>query len=218
MVTRGFFSCWAEHRQLIGELKSYSDAELAELGMVRSACARTAFNAALGACWRLRILRTSAGTVSVRANQRGELGLRSPRSCLMSGPSRWMRAAVMGLALSVVDARASDRAEWFESLKVPGTSTGCCSIADCHRTRARVDVHGRWWALLRAEWWPAPKWVVVPQERVLARPRSIDGDAYVCETGGSPGGTMLGPINGETYEAEPVDPTVRCFVPPDIGS
>ena len=46
MVTRGFFRRWAEYRQLIGELKGYPDVELAELGMVRSECAQTAFDAA----------------------------------------------------------------------------------------------------------------------------------------------------------------------------
>src|SRR5262249_25691713 len=44
-----FFSHWGEYRQLIRELNSYSDAELAELGVVRSACARIAFDAAFNA-------------------------------------------------------------------------------------------------------------------------------------------------------------------------
>src|SRR4029077_17956549 len=48
MVIREFFRRWGEYRQLIRELKSYSDVELAELGMVRSACAPTAFDAAFG--------------------------------------------------------------------------------------------------------------------------------------------------------------------------
>lgn len=48
MVTREFFRRWREYRQLLRELKSYSDVELAELGLVRSACARTAFDAAFG--------------------------------------------------------------------------------------------------------------------------------------------------------------------------
>ena len=48
MVTKEFFRRWGEYRQLSRELKSYSDVELAELGMVRSACARTAFDAAFG--------------------------------------------------------------------------------------------------------------------------------------------------------------------------
>ena len=48
MVTREFFRRWGEYRQLMRELKSYSDVELAELGMVRSACGWTAFDAAFG--------------------------------------------------------------------------------------------------------------------------------------------------------------------------
>ena len=56
MVTREFFRRWGEYRQLMRELKSYSDVELAELGMVRSACARTAFDAAFGSA--LEDLRT----------------------------------------------------------------------------------------------------------------------------------------------------------------
>jgi len=143
------------------------------------------------------------------------------RICQMSRPQHLrFAAASIGVALSATlsSAGASEWGKWFESLKVPGTATGCCSIADCHRTRARVDARGQWWALLTAEWWPAPKWVAVPPERVLAYPRSIDGEAYVCQTAGSPGGTTLGPINGQAYIAAPIDPSVRCFVPPDLGS
>jgi len=128
--------------------------------------------------------------------------------------------ASVGLALSVLlsNAGAGDRRQWFESLKVPGTGTGCCSIADCHRTKARLDARGHWWAELRADWWAAAKWVAVPPGRVLTDPRSIDGEAYVCQSAGSPGGTTLGPINGQTYIADPIDPVIRCFVPPDLGS
>ena len=46
MATRGFFRRWAEYGLLSYELKSYSDVELAELGVVRSAGAQTAFDAA----------------------------------------------------------------------------------------------------------------------------------------------------------------------------
>jgi uncharacterized protein YjiS (DUF1127 family) len=46
MATRGFFRRRAEYRQLSCELKSYPDVELAELGVVRSACPQTAFDAA----------------------------------------------------------------------------------------------------------------------------------------------------------------------------
>ena len=75
MVTREFFRRWGEYRQLIRELKSYSDVELAELGMVRSACARTAFDAAFGsALGDLRRWLRSAGTRSARENHSSSAG------------------------------------------------------------------------------------------------------------------------------------------------
>ena len=48
MVIRELSRRWGECRQLTRELKSYSDAELAELGLTRSACVRVAFEAAFG--------------------------------------------------------------------------------------------------------------------------------------------------------------------------
>ena len=50
MVTRGFFRRWAEYRQL-RERKSYSDLELAAVGIARSARAGTAFDAELGSAF-----------------------------------------------------------------------------------------------------------------------------------------------------------------------
>src|SRR5258708_2889834 len=46
MATLGFFRRCTEYRQLIRELKRHSDVEVAELGMVQSACAQTAVDAA----------------------------------------------------------------------------------------------------------------------------------------------------------------------------
>ena len=46
MATGEFFRRWGEYRQLTRELNTYSDTELAELGVARSSCARIAFNAA----------------------------------------------------------------------------------------------------------------------------------------------------------------------------
>ena len=48
MATGEFFRRWRDYRRLIRVLRSYSDAELPELGMVGSACPRIAFNAAFG--------------------------------------------------------------------------------------------------------------------------------------------------------------------------
>jgi hypothetical protein len=147
----------------------------------------------------------------ISANCMGHLPL-----MVIAGFVAALSSTIIGILLIVTNAfpaAAATRAEWFESLKVPGSSSGCCSVADCHRTKARVDVDGHWWALLQAEWWPEPRWVAVPPERVLTSPRSIDGEAYVCQTAGSR--RALSPINGI---AAPIDPVVRCFVPPDLGS
>ena len=70
----GLFLRLAEYRQLARELKSY--VELAELGMVRSACARTAFDAAFGSLLDDAALEASRATISVPADKRGGLGLR----------------------------------------------------------------------------------------------------------------------------------------------
>jgi uncharacterized protein YjiS (DUF1127 family) len=60
-----FFGRWSEYRQLVRELKSYSDLELAELGMVQAACARTAFDAAFGSAFEdLRRWLRSPGAVA----------------------------------------------------------------------------------------------------------------------------------------------------------
>ena len=68
MVTREFFRRWGEYRQLMRELKSYSDVELAELGMVRSACARTAFDAAFLNCLTAPIQRSQTSTSPSSSN------------------------------------------------------------------------------------------------------------------------------------------------------
>lgn len=52
MIIREFFRCWGQYRQLMRELKSYTDVELAELGIVRSACVRVAFDAAFDRSFR----------------------------------------------------------------------------------------------------------------------------------------------------------------------
>ena len=132
--------------------------------------------------------------------------------------ARGATCCVFALTVALSNADASDTGKWFESLKVPGTSLGCCSIADCHRTDARIDARGQWWVRLRAESWQTPRWRIVPSDRILAEPRSLDGEAYVCQTQGRPERRILGSINGETYIAPAVDPTIRCFVPPDFGS
>ena len=63
--------------------------------------------------------------------------------------------------------------EWMRSLIRPDTKTSCCSLNDCNPTDAdwRND---QWWAVIRGEWRP------VPHDKVLTKPLSIDGEAWVC--------------------------------------
>ena len=70
-----FFGRWSEYRQLVRELKCYSDLELAELGMVRGACARTAFDAAFGGAF--EDLRRWLRSPGARAKQMASLVVRS---------------------------------------------------------------------------------------------------------------------------------------------
>lgn len=80
------------------------------------------------------------------------------------------------------------RADWFKSLKQPITGHGCCDISDCQETEARQLRDGSWTAIVNGQWKP------IPPDKVLAKPLSIDGSAYVCN----------GAVSGSIY----------CFVPP----
>jgi hypothetical protein len=86
------------------------------------------------------------------------------------------------------------RGDWFESLKQPSNGNSCCSLSDCQPTDAeqRGD---QWWAVVRG------KWKLIPPEKVLNHPLSIDGDAYVCAS-------QLG---------DPKFATVYCFIKPIPG-
>lgn len=110
-------------------------------------------------------------------------------------------AEPLGLALLLAsDAAASERGDWFSSLKMPSGGS-CCDVADCRATSAEWR-GGQWWALVEGMLVP------IPPERVLRHPHSIDGDAYVCN---APAPMLL---NG----GAPGAPTIYCFVPPDTGS
>ncbi len=90
------------------------------------------------------------------------------RTCRLAGT---LVAALAAIALTAT-ARAADRHNWFESLKMPGTGIPCCDISDCRRTTANWH-GGQWWATVDGQWTP------IPPNRELSK-RSIDGDAYVC--------------------------------------
>lgn len=96
--------------------------------------------------------------------------------------------AVAFYIYAIFGAHAADRGEWFKSLQVPGTGYSCCDVADCHKTNAKF-VGGHWYAAVPAPDGPATE---VPPDKVLRRPISIDGDAYICTNNN----------------------WIRCFIPP----
>lgn len=88
-----------------------------------------------------------------------------------------------------------DRGQWFKSLMQPDNHISCCDVSDCERTQAEYT-DGAWWAIVEK------KWRLMPPEKILTHPTSLDGEAYVCHGHGTP-----------TYDA-----VIYCFVPPTMGS
>jgi|SRR5579885_2195015 hypothetical protein len=76
--------------------------------------------------------------------------------------------------------------DWYESLKEPGTTYPCCSIADCRPTDYRMGEDGY-------EVQFGGEWVKVPDDRVLKHQFNPVGRAVVCRS--------------------PVSGSILCFVP-----
>jgi hypothetical protein len=66
-------------------------------------------------------------------------------------------------------------APWFEDLRVPGTGTSCCSMADCRPVEYR-SVGDHYEALV------GRRWIPVPPEKVLHRSDNPTGGAVLCWT------------------------------------
>src|SRR4051794_17706062 len=64
---------------------------------------------------------------------------------------------------------------WFRSLRVPGTGTSCCSIADCRPVESRITGD-------HYEVFVDGKWLRVPPELILGRADNPTGRAVVCWT------------------------------------
>lgn len=111
-----------------------------------------------------------------------------------------MAAVMIGWAM-FDPAWSQDRGAWFKSLKQPGTNISCCDISDCRRTEAEWRGDG-WTAIVNG------KWREIPAGKILKKPHSIDGDAYVCN----------GPEWRDDDGGEVTPGTIYCFVPPDMGS
>lgn len=80
---------------------------------------------------------------------------------------------------------SADQDQWMRSLIRPDTGTSCCNLNDCSPTDAEWR-DGQWWAVYRGEW------RAIPPEKVLSKPFSMDGEAWLCA----------------------MERTVFCFVPP----
>lgn len=117
------------------------------------------------------------------------------------------------------------RNEWFDSLKQPDNpKTGCCNLKDCYQTQAKQLPDGRWMAVV----WDATgvKWRLIPPNKVLKKPLSIDGEAYVCNNDGDAGGWKqpsyyygggMGAVTPKPYHTDPGAGFIYCFVPPIPG-
>lgn len=114
-----------------------------------------------------------------------------------------MRALLI-LLLASGPAWASPRGDWFSSLKIPATGGSCCDVSDCHQTEAEFRGTS-WWAKVEGEW------TLIPKEKVLVNPKTLDGEAYVCNSPTRQGGGF-----GSTT-SQPSAPIIYCFVPPTMG-
>ena len=105
--------------------------------------------------------------------------------------------------------------QWFRSLKTP-YSGSCCSLNDCQRTEAewKQGEDGAWAWYASVESYRGRITIQIPADRVLDQPKSIDGEAYVCNTPGSEGGTTYSPYTPGATEVPASDPHVYCFIPP----
>jgi hypothetical protein len=63
--------------------------------------------------------------------------------------------------------------EWYRGLIQPATGLSCCDSRDCRPTRAYVDHHGWWHAMLNG------RWKRVPPETVL-NTVAPDGNSHIC--------------------------------------
>src|SRR6185437_7141339 len=52
----------------------------------------------------------------------------------------------------------SPTAQWYRSLRLPGATMGCCSMADCRPVEARTN--GDHW-----EAWYDDKWIAIPDDK-----------------------------------------------------
>lgn len=129
----------------------------------------------------------------------------------------WASAAPAHDAKAMADAAMGDpaRGKWFESLKQPGSGTSCCNLTDCHQTKAQQLPDQTWRAILHD--YKGDRWVAIPPDKVVKRPLSVDGEAYICNSEGGAAAKQYDPGMHQTYEASPWEASIFCFIPPIPG-
>jgi len=108
-----------------------------------------------------------------------------------------------------------ERDQWMRSLKTPYGGS-CCDLNDCRETEAewRQGDDGEWRWYASVDSYRGKIVVAIPADRVLDEPKSFDGEAYVCHTPGSAGGTTYSPYTSGAQEIPASDPHIYCFIPP----
>lgn len=107
------------------------------------------------------------------------------------------------------------RGAWFESLKQPGNGSSCCNLEDCQQTKARQLPDQSWQAVMTDSM--GSRWVSIPPDKVVTKPLSVDGEAYLCSSAGSKGGWRSSMYGGDKYFEAPSQGLIYCFVPPIPG-
>lgn len=104
-----------------------------------------------------------------------------PREGRLKPRRFWLASALSGLiflviagALAAPPPDSDGRyANWFQSLRQPGTGSSCCSISDCRMTEYRAAPDG-YEVLL------AGRWILVPQDKIVRGVSNPTGRAVVC--------------------------------------
>jgi len=117
----------------------------------------------------------------------------------VTNTQRVIAVVVFGVALALLvtyvrssNAADLDKGAWFNSLKMPGSGTSCCSIADCKQVDSEWRNDG-WWALAQTK-----GWISIPDGKIIKNKPNIMERAILCT---SPG-----------------DQSLYCFLPPDMGT
>jgi hypothetical protein len=103
-----------------------------------------------------------------------------------------MRLLIPALVLAAAPALAAPPpnadpafSDWFQNLRIPGTTTGCCSTADCRPIKYR-QIGDHYEIMPMREQFPSlpaymiGQWVPVPPDAILNNQLNPTGSAIAC--------------------------------------